>query len=39
MRLGHRRKQTEEANIDMTSMLDIVFIMLIFLYCHQFVRS
>lgn len=30
MRLGHRRKGQEEAQIDMTSMLDIVFIMLIF---------
>ncbi|UJF18391.1 biopolymer transporter ExbD [Vibrio sp. SS-MA-C1-2] len=30
MRLGQRRRDNEEANIDMTSMLDIVFIMLIF---------
>lgn len=30
MRLGNRRKSQEEAQIDMTSMLDIVFIMLIF---------
>jgi len=30
MRLGHRRKSQDEAEIDMTSMLDIVFIMLIF---------
>ncbi|MDA7746793.1 biopolymer transporter ExbD [Psychromonas sp.] len=30
MRLGHRRSSQEEAQIDMTSMLDIVFIMLIF---------
>jgi biopolymer transport protein ExbD len=30
MRLGHRRRGQEEAQIDMTSMLDIVFIMLIF---------
>jgi biopolymer transport protein ExbD len=30
MRLGSRRKNQEEAQIDMTSMLDIVFIMLIF---------
>ncbi|MDG3084905.1 biopolymer transporter ExbD [Vibrio hannami] len=30
MRLGNRRKNREEAQIDMTSMLDIVFIMLIF---------
>ncbi|MDV7103796.1 biopolymer transporter ExbD [Vibrio sp. TH_r3] len=30
MRLGHRRKTQDEAQIDMTSMLDIVFIMLIF---------
>lgn len=30
MRLGSRRKSQEEAQVDMTSMLDIVFIMLIF---------
>lgn len=30
MRLGQRRRGQEEAQIDMTSMLDIVFIMLIF---------
>ncbi|MFT6985704.1 MAG: biopolymer transport protein ExbD [Psychromonas sp.] len=30
MRLGTSRKVPEEAHIDMTSMLDIVFIMLIF---------
>lgn len=30
MRLGNRNKKQEEAQIDMTSMLDIVFIMLIF---------
>ena len=30
MRLGSRRKTQDEAEIDMTSMLDIVFIMLIF---------
>lgn len=30
MRLGNRHKKQEEAQIDMTSMLDIVFIMLIF---------
>ena len=30
MRLGRHRKSQEEAQIDMTSMLDIVFIMLIF---------
>lgn len=30
MRLGSRKKNQEEAQIDMTSMLDIVFIMLIF---------
>ncbi|MGF1778850.1 ExbD/TolR family protein [Vibrio nomapromontoriensis] len=40
MRLGHRRKQQEEANIDMTSMLDIVFIMLIFfIVTSSFVRE
>ncbi len=40
MRLGQRRKQTEEANIDMTSMLDIVFIMLIFfIVTSSFVRE
>ena len=30
MRLGSRKKNQDEAQIDMTSMLDIVFIMLIF---------
>jgi len=30
MKLGHRRNNQDEAQIDMTSMLDIVFIMLIF---------
>ena len=30
MRLGTRRKAPEEAQVDLTSMLDIVFIMLIF---------
>lgn len=30
MRLGSRKTNMEEAHIDMTSMLDIVFIMLIF---------
>ncbi len=30
MRLGHRRNNQKEAQVDMTSMLDIVFIMLIF---------
>ncbi|MCA2018401.1 biopolymer transporter ExbD [Vibrio tritonius] len=30
MRLGRRQSQPEEAQIDLTSMLDIVFIMLIF---------
>ncbi|MCL9775164.1 ExbD/TolR family protein [Vibrio methylphosphonaticus] len=40
MRLGHRKKQQEEANIDMTSMLDIVFIMLIFfIVTSSFVRE
>ncbi|MGF1771932.1 ExbD/TolR family protein [Vibrio maritimus] len=40
MRLGHRRKQNDEANIDMTSMLDIVFIMLIFfIVTSSFVRE
>ncbi len=31
MRLGRRRENRDDAQIDMTSMLDIVFIMLIFL--------
>lgn len=31
MRLGRRSSNQEEAQIDLTSMLDIVFIMLIFL--------
>ena len=30
MALGRRRKDEEESNIDMTPMLDVVFIMLIF---------
>ena len=30
MALGKRRKQQEESAIDMTPMLDVVFIMLIF---------
>ena len=30
MALGKRRKEEEESNIDMTPMLDVVFIMLIF---------
>lgn len=30
MRLGRRSSHQEEAQIDLTSMLDIVFIMLIF---------
>lgn len=40
MRLGNRHKQPEEAQIDMTSMLDIVFIMLIFfIVTSSFVRE
>jgi biopolymer transport protein ExbD len=40
VRLGHRHKQAEEAQIDMTSMLDIVFIMLIFfIVTSSFVRE
>lgn len=40
MRLGRRRRNTEEAQIDMTSMLDIVFIMLIFfIVTSSFVRE
>ncbi|MHA2937184.1 ExbD/TolR family protein [Vibrio sp. RC27] len=40
MRLGNRSKQQEEAQIDMTSMLDIVFIMLIFfIVTSSFVRE
>ena len=40
MRLGQRRKVREEASIDMTSMLDIVFIMLIFfIVTSSFVRE
>lgn len=40
MRLGNRHKQQEEAQIDMTSMLDIVFIMLIFfIVTSSFVRE
>jgi biopolymer transport protein ExbD len=40
MRLGQRRKRQEEAQVDMTSMLDIVFIMLIFfIVTSSFVRE
>ena len=40
MRLGQRRKSRDEAQIDMTSMLDIVFIMLIFfIVTSSFVRE
>jgi biopolymer transport protein ExbD len=40
VRLGNRHKQQEEAQIDMTSMLDIVFIMLIFfIVTSSFVRE
>jgi biopolymer transport protein ExbD len=40
MRLGHRRQQHEEAQVDLTSMLDIVFIMLIFfIVTSSFVRE
>lgn len=40
MRLGQRRRHNEEAHIDMTSMLDIVFIMLIFfIVTSSFVRE
>ncbi|MFV0448101.1 MAG: ExbD/TolR family protein [Vibrio sp.] len=40
MRLGRRQSQQEEAQIDLTSMLDIVFIMLIFfIVTSSFVRE
>lgn len=40
MRLGQTRKNKEDAQIDMTSMLDIVFIMLIFfIVTSSFVRE
>ena len=40
MRLGRRDTKTEEAQIDLTSMLDIVFIMLIFfIVSSSFVRE
>jgi biopolymer transport protein ExbD len=40
VRLGNRHKQQEESQIDMTSMLDIVFIMLIFfIVTSSFVRE
>lgn len=40
MRLGTRKKAQDEAHIDMTSMLDIVFIMLIFfIVTSSFVRE
>lgn len=40
MRLGHRKRYKDEAQIDMTSMLDIVFIMLIFfIVTSSFVRE
>ncbi|ANO34335.1 ExbD/TolR family protein [Vibrio breoganii] len=40
MRLGRRRERNEEAQVDMTSMLDIVFIMLIFfIVTSSFVRE
>ncbi|CAM3061125.1 ExbD/TolR family protein [Vibrio rarus] len=40
MRLGRRREKNEEAQVDMTSMLDIVFIMLIFfIVTSSFVRE
>ncbi|MGX9459726.1 ExbD/TolR family protein [Shewanella sp. A14] len=40
MRLGQRKRNQEEAQIDMTSMLDIVFIMLIFfIVTSSFVRE
>jgi biopolymer transport protein ExbD len=40
MRLGRHRKPSEEAQVDMTSMLDIVFIMLIFfIVTSSFVRE
>lgn len=40
MRLGRRQSQQDEAQIDLTSMLDIVFIMLIFfIVTSSFVRE
>lgn len=40
MRLGLRHHKTEEAQVDLTSMLDIVFIMLIFfIVTSSFVRE
>ncbi|MDN3616949.1 MAG: ExbD/TolR family protein [Vibrio gallaecicus] len=40
MRLGRRQNRNEEAQIDLTSMLDIVFIMLIFfIVTSSFVRE
>ncbi|WP_394125558.1 ExbD/TolR family protein [Vibrio hepatarius] len=40
MRLGRRQSKQEEAQIDLTSMLDIVFIMLIFfIVTSSFVRE
>ncbi|MCL9781273.1 biopolymer transporter ExbD [Vibrio sp. S4M6] len=40
MRLGRRQTKTDEAQIDLTSMLDIVFIMLIFfIVTSSFVRE
>ncbi len=40
MRLGRRQAKTEEAQVDLTSMLDIVFIMLIFfIVTSSFVRE
>ena len=40
MRLGRRQSQQEEAQIDLTSMLDIVFIMLIFfIVTSSFIRE
>ena len=40
MRLGRRPNQQDEAQVDLTSMLDIVFIMLIFfIVTSTFVRE
>ncbi len=39
MRLGRRQPRNDEAQIDLTSMLDIVFIMLYFFHCHQLICS
>ncbi|MCG6322266.1 biopolymer transporter ExbD, partial [Vibrio alginolyticus] len=40
MRLGRRQSKSDEAQIDLTSMLDIVFIMLIFfIVTSSFVRE